>query len=165
MSSYARMDHAEWAEKNNAALNRVRAKRKAWRPLPEKLDEFQARVMDILGIVFGGIYNAPISWVGVDWHYGGTGVSVVLTGTRCMATWDFSELTRFVFLCHEARIRGQIEPGGFKSFRLSFWRRTTEGRISQRHPNLDEAVADFRSWLPPDHRIARIEAPLTESPR
>jgi hypothetical protein len=37
--------------------------------------------------------------------------------------------------------------------RLSFWQRTATGDMVARHPNLDEAVAAFREYLPADHRI------------
>lgn len=151
--SYASMDHAAWVEQNNKASNRIYAHRKKYLPAPESLTEFQAKVVDILGMVFGGIYNAPIAWNSTDWVYG-SGMSVVLNRRKPeMATFDFCHLTSFVFLCHEARIRGSIEPGGFHSFRLSFWQRSSEGGMGRRHPNLDEAVAAFRTWLPKNHRI------------
>jgi hypothetical protein len=158
--SYTNMDHAAWVERNNAAYNSMRAKRKGCVAKPEKLSAIQAKAMDILGMVFGGIYNAPIAWDSVEWEYGGAGVSVTLTHPRSLATFDFYELTNLVFLCHEARIRCQIEPGGFRSFRLSFWQRKAEGDMSRRHPSLDEAVAAFRKYLPADHRIIYRE-PVT----
>jgi hypothetical protein len=65
--SYARMDHAAWVESNNAAANSLYAKRRAHKPAPEKLSPFQAKVMDICGMVGGGIYNAPINWEKVEW--------------------------------------------------------------------------------------------------
>jgi hypothetical protein len=169
--SYVNMDHAGWVERNaNAAKSMdaasrkrmgTRAKRKdntkGWLACPEKLSPFQASVMNILGMVFGGIYNAPIAWDSTQWEYGG-GVSVVLRRTNPLSTFDWSNLTTFVFLCHEARIRGQVEPGGWNSFRLSFWKRDRAGSMSQRHPNLDEAVAKFREYLPADHSIIHRDA-------
>ena len=146
--SYQRMDHAAWVESN-------------WPPPGGKLTEFQARVMDILGMVGGGIYNAPIAWRTVKWEYGRKGVSLIWHAGNGLATFDFDSLTKLVFLCHEARIRCCIDPGGPRMFRLSFWPRQATGQLYQRHPNLDEAVADFRRYLPADHRIIYKE-PIAE---
>lgn len=150
--SYARMDHAAWVESNNAAGNHIYAHRRNYVPVPEKLSDFQAKVADIVGMVFGGVYNAPINWSKVEWKYGG-GVSFVLDGRRELSTFDFGYLTKFVFLCHAARIRGSIEPGGLHSLRLSFFPRSHDGETHGRHPNLDEAIEAFREYLPADHRI------------
>jgi len=134
--SYQNMDHAGWVARDSKI----------------ELTEFQAKVCDILGMVFGGIYNAPINWRKVDWKYGGDGVSVVVSDNR-FSTWDFDALTRLVFLCHEARIRCELSVVAFRYLRLSFWQRAATGDISRRHPNLAEAVQAFREYLPPDHRI------------
>jgi len=160
--SYQTMDHAGWIERQNASLNRICGKRKKWKILPEKLSEFQAKVMDILGMVGGGIYNAPIAYGSIDWAYGFNGVSVVWKWSD-LSTWDFGRLTQLVFLCHEARIRCEINPAGPHMLRLSFWQRKATGDIAVRHPNLDEAVAAFKQYLPVDHRILyrEPEAPKT----
>lgn len=154
MSTYQFMDHADWMERNNRAANHLNEKRRGRkRPVqPEKLNEFQRRVCDILGMVGGGIYNAPIAVNKIDWNYGCGGVSVIWKHHE-LATFDFDALMKLVFLCHEARMRCSISPAGPRMLRLSFWQRAAEGRLSERHPNLDEAVAAFRSYLPPDHRI------------
>lgn len=55
--SYARIDHAAWVEDNNRGYNQMYAKRRSWKPAPEKLTDFQAKVMDICGMVGGGIYK------------------------------------------------------------------------------------------------------------
>jgi hypothetical protein len=153
MSTYQFMDHAQWMEEQNVALNKRRGKRDVL--LPETLNPFQARVVDIVGMVGGGIYNAPICQPrSINWTYGGHGVS--LTWDREMASFDFNQLTMLVFLCHEARIRVQVESAGPKRMRLSFWQRAApeeNGGMACYHPSLDEAVAKFREYLPPNHRI------------
>lgn len=153
MSTYQYMDHAAWMERQNAALNTRRGKRDAL--LPEKLTPFQARVVDIVGMVGGGIYNAPICQPrSINWAYGGRGVS--LTWDRELASFDFNQLTLLVFLCHEARIRVEVISAGPKRLRLSFWQRVSpeeNGNMACYHPSLDEAVAWFRQYLPADHRI------------
>lgn len=133
--SYHTMDHAGWVE----------------RACRVTLNNFQRRVVDILGIVGGGIYNAPINNGKTDWNYGGDGVSVVWKDG--MATWDMNRLTLLVFLCHLARIRCDLQSAGPRQLRLSFWQRKEEGGIAERHPDLAEAVAALESYLPADHRI------------
>jgi hypothetical protein len=153
--SYQTMDHADWLERQNVALNRNRAGRKGCKPLPEKLSEFQAKVIDIVGMIGGGIYNANIcSPEKIDWHYGG-GVS--LTWFQELATWDFDQLSRLVFLCHMARIRCSVSAVAPRTIRLAFWQRKAAGDMAVRHPNLDEAVEAFKQYLPADHRIVYRE--------
>jgi hypothetical protein len=162
MSTYQFMDHAEWMESNNAAANRLNAKRRGWKVQPETLTPFQKKVCDILGMVGGGIYNAPIAHDKIDWDYGWGGVSVVWKH-HDLSTFDYNQLTSLVFLCHEARIRCSVAPAGPKLLRLSFWQREPDGSMAKRHPNLDEAVAAFRGYLPPEHRIVfRSETPQAE---
>jgi hypothetical protein len=159
--SYATMDHAGWVADNNRAANQIYANRKGYRPRPESLTEFQAKVMDILGMVGGGIYNAPINWDKVEWDLG-RGVWVPFRDGR-MATFDFYPLTMLVLLCHEARIRCEISAKARGHFELSFHQRSHGGGMSGRHPNIDEAVAAFRAYLPADHRVRYQAADLAEA--
>ncbi len=149
--SYATMDHAHWVESNNAAANSMNRKRKGYRERPEKLTEFQAKVIDILGMVGGGIYNAPINWDKIDWRCG-HGMFVPYRDGH-MSTFDFYRLTMLVLLCHEARIRCEISAKAHGHFELGFWQRSHEGGMGSRHPNIEEAVAAFKQYLPADHRI------------
>jgi hypothetical protein len=154
--SYITMDHAAWMESNLRAINRCAEKglrkRKSRTPVIETLNPFQRRVVQIVGIVGNGIYNAPIcASEKITWTWGHTGVS--LTWKREMATWDFNTLTTLVFLCHEARIRLSIEAVAPRIMRLSFWQREAEGGMATRHPNLAEAVESFQKCLPPEHNI------------
>lgn len=152
--SYNHMDHAVWVEENNKASNQLYGKRSSYKPRPESLTPFQAKVMDILGMVGGGIYNAPINWDKLDWGTGHSfsGMFVPWRDGR-MATFDFYALTNLVFLCHEARIRCEVRSKSAGNFELSFFQRSHEGGIGRRHPNIDEAVTAFRQYLPADHRI------------
>lgn len=154
--SYVTMDHAGWVEENNRCARKGTKKprsdsRKGPHAAPEKLTVFQATVMDILGMVGGGIYNAPIVWDRVEW--GGFGLGVPWRATGGLATFDSDNLTRLVLLCHAARIRCSIRPHGFGHFLLFFTPREEAGRLHVRHPNVEEMVARFRAYLPEDHRI------------
>ena len=157
--SYVNMDHAKWAEMNNAAGRRNCKKPKrdrdgfvvGYHAAPEKLTEFQSKVVNIIGIVGGGIYNAPVTWDTIDWNCG-RGISLIWRGQ--LATFDFDRLTRLVFLCHDARIRASIDPAGPGILRLSFHERSHESGSLARHPDLAEAVAAHRAYVPADHSIA-----------
>lgn len=138
MLGYTGFDHGAWAERHMGTT----------------LTPFGLRVFDILGMAYRGIYNAPIAWKSIylsgaqDWET----VQVSVRGDD-LSTFDSNKLTDLVFLCHEARIRFSVNPCGPCYFRLSFFPRKDTGGLSQRHPNLDEAVASFHAALPPDHRI------------
>ncbi len=158
MSSYANFDHAAWVEQQFESIKKF--KPALAKKLPDKLNDFQKTVMNIVGIIGGGIYNAPFNLERVNWDHGG-GVS--LSWRREIATWDFDQLTNLVFLCHEARIRLQIESTGPNATKLSFWPRKANGDTAVRHPNLDEAVARFREWFKPTHSINYKEETTKEN--
>lgn len=157
--SYINMNHADWVQSEIIA-SKPRAtkgdKRKAaehskgWAAAPDELNDFQKRAFNILGIVGGGIYNAPIAWDSVYWRPKTIGCSWY----KGFGTFDFQELTRFVFLCHEARIRGYIAALAPRYLNIMLTERDAEGSMCARHPNLDEAIAAFRAEFPADHSIA-----------
>lgn len=65
-----------------------------------------------------------------------------------MATFDFSNLTRFVILCHDECIRGEIRPSSPRSMKICIWKRQgREGGFSLRHPTLEDAVVTLRENL------------------
>ncbi len=150
-----------WMESHNAATNAnnaaARGKRKLLPKLPEKLSDFQTRVIDIVGMTGGGIYNAPIDRDTIKWEYGFKGMS--LTWRYGLASFDRGDLTMLVLLCHAARIRLAVDPAGPHRLRLSFWPRKDAGATGARHPSVAEAVAAFEEYLPADHRV-RYQAPV-----
>lgn len=152
------MDHAGWVESNIAASKRQKptardrryaAEHRGWHAAPDKLNPFQRRAFDILGIVGGGIYNAPIGWESLVWHP----KFIICSWRNTLGTFDFSNLTSFVFLCHEARIRGHIGWSGPRLLEVALHERAAIGPIRLRHPNLDEAISEFRSWFGAKHPI------------
>lgn len=159
MSGYINMDHAGWVQRNidaarqhkpTAAQRRAAVESKGYFGAPKELNAFHRCAFDILGIVGGGIYNAPISWDAI--HWGPRQLIVPWRFNNVFGTFDFSGLTVFVFLCHEARIRGYLESGAPGGLKIWLSERSHEGGVTQRHPSLDEALADFRKWFPADHR-------------
>lgn len=162
--SYVNMDHAGWVESQIAAskkakltkkAQRLAAEHKGWFAAPDKLNPFQRRAFDILGIVGSGIYNAPIAWNSVIW----APRFIVLQWYGSLATWDFSQLTWFTLLCHQSRIRGCIAPGAPRHLEIALHERSHEGGMATRHPSLDEALGSFRAAVTVIHPIT-YTAPL-----
>lgn len=156
--SYVNMDHAAWVQSSIAAGKKLATKgdkRKAieesrgWAAAPDELTDFQKRAFTVLGIVGGGIYNAPIAWKTVYWQPN----TLIFAWWKGLGTFDFSELTRFVFLCHEARIRGYIGPLAPRYLEIHLSERAATGGISQRHPDLHEALLAWRDEFPADHSL------------
>jgi hypothetical protein len=156
--SYVNMDHAGWVESSIAAskpratkaeLRKAKEENRGWAAAPDKLNAFQTRAINILGIVGGGIYNAPIGWNGFRW----SARSISCSWFKGMGTFDFSDMTRFVFLCHEARIRGHVAPLARQYLEISLHERGAAGGMASRHPSLDEAIAEWRTSFPSDHSI------------
>jgi hypothetical protein len=166
--SYVSMDHAGWVagqieaskrQRMTKKDERLRADHKGWHAAPDKLNPFQVRAFDLLGIVGGGIYNAPILWETMYW----SPRSLIMQWRGGLGTWDFSQLTWFTFLCHAARIRGYLAPGAPRHIEVSLHERSDEGTMSVRHPNLEEAVDRFWREFSPTHSIvyrARMPAEL-----
>lgn len=163
--SYINMDHAGWVQSQIGASKkqkmtkrdqRARADHKGWFAAPDDLTPFQRRAFDILGIIGNGIYNAPIAWDGVIWARD----YLIVPWRKGLGTWDFMELTRLVFLCHEARIRGYIETHSPRHLAIALHERSHHGGMSKRHPNLDEAISGFRSEFGSHHSINYQMPPL-----
>jgi len=155
MNQYVGLDHAAWLQQQLDFMKKQQPK--TYKDAPEKLNEFQRKVFNIIGIAGGGLYNSPISFNTIKWNYGIGGNGISMSWINDMATFDSDKLTLLVFLCHEARIRCQIDATGPKRIQLSFFQRKAEGRGSVRHPNLDEAVKEFREWFKQDHMINHTE--------
>jgi hypothetical protein len=158
------MDHAKWVQSSivagksqatKAQHRKAKEHSRGWVAAPDKLTDFQKRAFDILGIVGGGIYNAPIVWDSVYWKPR----TIIVSWYKGLGTFDFSELTRFVFLCHEARIRGYIGPLAHRYLEIHLSERIATGDMAVRHPSLDEALVAFRAEFPSTHSIRY--APVT----
>lgn len=156
--SYINMDHANWAQRyleakkrrlTKADERRAREHSQGFAAAPDQLNDFQKRAFTILGIVGGGIYNAPFSWDSVYWRANAIGVNWF----KSFATYDFSDLTRFVLLCHEARIRGEIQALSRQYVRVMLHERKADGGASRSHPSLDEMIAQWREQFPADHPV------------
>lgn len=154
---YDNMDHADWVERNIAACKRRLPKRqrkdntRGFGAAPDALSPFERKVMDILGIVGGGIYNAPILWDSVQWKNVGGGIIIPWAGD--LSTYDFRKLTDLVLLCHAARIRCGIKPYGPRHLALVFHQRSASADHFANHPDIAEAIDGFNGRFPVGHSV------------
>jgi hypothetical protein len=66
-------------------------------------------------------------------------------------TFDFNNLTRAVFLAHDRCIRFGITSSGPRMIRLVIHQRNKRiGSVMERHPTIEEALADWRIKHPAD---------------
>lgn len=67
-------------------------------------------------------------------HYGGG-----------FATFDYSRLTGLVVLAHDRMIRVEVIPSGPGRIGFGLWKRhSREGRMSERHPTIEDAISMHR---------------------
>lgn len=119
--------------------------------------EVGALAADILGEVFRGIYHVP-DVEDVDWK--NDPFIVVKLGRLSLSTFDSDLLTRLVVLAHDRCVRIQVsvetetreapeEYGGGEyeqvDLVLMFHKRKgRKGRMMERHPTLEQAIAAIR---------------------
>lgn len=109
------------------------------------ISPFGARVANLLDSLFLGIYHIERAARSVAW-----------SDPRCieinlgheLATTDFNQLTRLVFLAHHYCIRVAIDGRAPGWIRLQFHPRQRGGGISDRHPTLAEAIAAWEMVAP-----------------
>lgn len=157
---YDTMDHADWVQDNLNAIRRRKpsprdakaaAAGRGWYGAPEALNDFHRRAFTILGVVGGGIYNAPIEWDSVEWRDG----SLCLNWRHELSTHDFRGLTDLVFLAHDAGIRISISPN-MRNLRLILHSRARPpegGSVCKGHPTLEAAVAAHQARFRADHPV------------
>lgn len=103
-------------------------------------DQFECYKMlcDIFGgshHVYDKVYSAAENGIYID-------CDVAFLGGG-FATYDFNGLTYAVLLAHDRAIRFDISPKSNRKLRLYFHKRGRDGKISQRHPTIDEAIKSF----------------------
>lgn len=104
-------------------------------------------VANLLGDLFGGIYHLETKYLKeVDW---GNDHHIVFTlRHKSLATFDYDELTRLVFLCHDYAVRCSIDARANNMLELMFHQREREGGISKRHPTIESALEMHRKYHP-----------------
>lgn len=113
--------------------------------LNRDLSPFGRKVADILGLAYAGIYHLPtrrleaVQWDNPTW------MEVSVRGD--LSTFDSNRLTVLVIACHEKAVRLEITPANPQYIRLRFHRRKREGSTAERHPTIEEAIANVRRYM------------------
>ena len=110
------------------------------------------RMERVLAFTFGGLHHCGrIHKENVGTEYENWTTSK-WSGRGCQeSTWDFNFLTRFVFACHAYCVRGAMGQSGPGMIKLQLHaRHTRTGDITERHPDMEEAVAKLRAENGPD---------------
>ena len=62
-------------------------------------------------------------------------------------TYDYNHLTRFVLMCHEYGIRGEIQPHTFRHVKIIIHKRTArEGSVFEVHPTIHTAIKKYEAY-------------------
>lgn len=105
--------------------------------------QFGEKVADLLGQMYLGIYHIPVHQLKkVQWK---NTSRITITVGEDFATFDNNMLTRFVFLCHEMCIRGEISAATHGYLMLVFWPREPGATdMWRRHPSIDAHIETLR---------------------
>jgi hypothetical protein len=125
------MSAAEWVERTSKRI----------------LTPFQKTCIELLVSAFQtGVYNLPVKWRKVEWDCSPEpwpGMALCIHSG--LATWDFNHLTRLVIAAHDACIRVELEAAAPHYMRILMHRRNgREGSMTNRHPTIEQAIANFR---------------------
>src|SRR5690606_37053952 len=80
-----------------------------------------------------------------------------------LATWDGDALTRLVFMAHDATLRLAIQPASPQYIRLMFHPRKREGSLVERHPTIEDALAQWRTRHPDPAAQSHMPASIPDS--
>ena len=120
---------------------------------PQTVSDLGAQVAAVISALVVGLHHWDTNALRrVDWsnkHH------VELITDLPLATWDGDALTRLVFLAHDATLRLAIQPASPQYIRLLFHPRKREGSLFERHPTIEDALAQWRTRHP---------APTTTAP-
>lgn len=120
-------------------LEQMRKNRGGYQPLTP----FARLVADILGAVYRGIYHIDSGQtLRENFVDDGSVNGVFVTLHRSPSTYDFSELTELVILCHAYSVRLEISARTVGYLQFRFHRRQPpkdDDQLWQRHPNIMQA--------------------------
>jgi len=110
------------------------------------------KVANLIGLAYHGIYHLE-NYQKIKWEEDYCFVVWVNTGT--LATYDSDRLTLLVFLAHELGIRLEIAGSRPHWIKLHIHNRPVRtGKYYERHPSLDQAVANFHDAF--DGEVSQI---------
>ncbi len=109
------------------------------------LSPFGERVADLLGYWVTGIYHLD----GIEKRDWSSCDMIEITVRTELSTFDYRNLTTLVLLAHRMAIRVAIIPAG-RVLKIRFSERQRTGSVFDRHPTIEEAIAEFDSdcYLP-----------------
>lgn len=93
---------------------------------------------------FSEFYNGEHHIPNLIKKFGYSGYSVIHDNGD-LATYDFNQLTRLVFMAHEKCIRVSISGYSSRKIRIAIWKRERTGGMSKIHPTIEEALEKFRT--------------------
>jgi hypothetical protein len=110
---------------------------------PEWMSDDQWYCAEMVAELVGGFHH-----VYGKFHPYGKGIKTsVFTGW--LSTFDFDRLTRLVFLAHDRCVRVDVVSSGPRLVGLTLHRRhSREGRMYERHPTIEGALAQYRAQVP-----------------
>lgn len=112
-----------------------------YRPLHPWMNDDQWECAELLANIHGGFNHM----FGKMHKAGDKGIRFNSKGINYFATFDFDGLTKLVVLAHERMIRVEIIPSGPGMIGFVMHKRhSREGRIRERHPTIEEAVAKYK---------------------
>lgn len=112
-------------------------------PAPQNPTLTKEEAEDFFGIIFYGKHHIPgeVKPFGRGWK--------INAYSGHFATFDYDNLTRLVFLCHDMCIRAEFVQGGPGRIGIAIWRRGgREGDMYFRHPTIDQALEKWRKTHP-----------------
>lgn len=106
-----------------------------------EVSAFGERVGDLAWELFGGLYHlSEKSIKRADWANKSNICLVVADGQ--FSTYDSDNLTRLVILSHKYNVRSGIKAATHGYIRLEFVNVDKTGFLRDRHPNIDEFLAN-----------------------
>jgi len=105
---------------------------------PENMTPDQKECYELLCDLWNGEHHLP-----GDIYEFGNGIAI--NSFHSMSTYDFSDLTKFVVLCHDRCVRGEIFPLAPRYLRIALHKRhTRDGSIFEKHPTLEKMTELLR---------------------
>ncbi len=101
----------------------------------------QQECIDLLAKVFGGRHHLNKIHVIGD-------KSIAIYYRNALSTFDGGNLTHLVILAHEKAIRVEISAYQSEVRIILSYRGKREGKIYERHPNLETAIATYTTKTP-----------------
>lgn len=96
------------------------------------------KATDFFSILFGGEHHitGKIKPCGYGWELNDR--------WKNYASFDSYLLTKLTLMAHKYAVRVEICPSGPGMLKICIWQRSREGRLSERHPTIEEAINNIK---------------------